>query len=141
MTTISAPASIRAIVRSNPASPTVLAAATRKRPKSSLHAKGFKTACSRSFIVKRPVSFPSLSVTNSFSIRRAAIICLASTGSAGSWRIAKLCVLIIELTGVLESVANRMSLLVTIPTTSPACTTGKPVTRYRSCKTFASDSV
>ena len=141
ITTISAPASISAIVRSKPASPTVLAAATLSRPRSSLQALGFNTACSRSFNVSKPVNLPVLSVTSNFSIRRAAINCFASRGSAGSCRIARFSVDIIAETGVLGSVAKRISRLVTIPTTPPPCTTGNPVTRYRSCKAFASARV
>ena len=126
----STPASTSASVRANPASPTPVAAATRKRPSLSIHAIGFKTACSLSFSVNNPVSLPSPSVISSFSIRRACINERASSRSAGSRSIARFFVDIITCTGVASSEAKRMSRFVTIPTTRPSApTTGKPVTR------------
>ncbi|EAQ05199.1 hypothetical protein SKA53_03249 [Yoonia vestfoldensis SKA53] len=59
ITIMSTPASISACDRSNPASPTPDAAATRSRPSASLQAIGFSTACSLSLSVKRPVSLPA----------------------------------------------------------------------------------
>ena len=53
-TTRSTPASIRRSVRSKPLSPTVVAAATRSRPCSSLQACGLATAFSMSFTVMSP---------------------------------------------------------------------------------------
>ena len=117
ITTRSTPASINACERSNPASPTVEAAATRNRPISSLHAWGLRTLFSVSFSVKSPVRCPCPSVTSSFSIRRCFISAIACARSIGSRSSARLSELIITDTGVLSSLANRMSRLVTIPTT------------------------
>jgi hypothetical protein len=92
-----------------------VAAATRRRPSSSLQAVGFSTACSVSLSVSRPVSLPSLSVTSSFSMRRAFIRLMASSRSAGSRRMARFSPVIITCTGVSSASAKRMSRLVTIP--------------------------
>ena len=128
ITTISTPASISACERSNPASPTVEAAATLSRPISSLQAWGFKTDSSVSFSVKSPVSLPLASVTSNFSIRRDFIRLIAASRSTGSRSKARFSEVIITRTGVLSSEAKRMSRLVTMPRTRPcASTTGKPV--------------
>ena len=124
---------------SNPSSPTVEAAATLKRPNSSLHAVGFSTDISVSFRVNRPVSRPEASVTNNFSIRRDFIRFIASCLSAGSSKIAKSSVVIIWLTGVLSSEANLISLFVKIPTTRFfSSMTGNPDTLYFALRSFAS---
>ena len=52
----STPASINAEERSRPVEPTLEAAATRSLPILSLAAFGFKTACSKSFNVTKPVN-------------------------------------------------------------------------------------
>ena len=66
----SQPASISACDRSNPASPTVVAAATRSRPCSSLVASGEATDFSISFTVISPTIWSAPSTTSNFSIRR-----------------------------------------------------------------------
>ena len=68
-TTTSTPASISRSVRSKPSSPTVVAAATRRRPCSSLQAFGLATAFSMSFTVIRPTQRYWSSTTRSFSMR------------------------------------------------------------------------
>ena len=68
-TTRSTPAAISASVRAKPLSPTVVAAATRRRPCSSLQAFGLATAFSMSFTVIRPTQRYSSSTTSSFSMR------------------------------------------------------------------------
>ncbi len=53
-TTTSHSASMSAIARRNPSSPTLVAAATRRRPRSSLQALGYFCAFSMSFTVMGP---------------------------------------------------------------------------------------
>ena len=142
MTSKSTPASIKQSDLRYPSSPTVVAAATLNLPRLSLQAVGFKTACSVSFKVSKPVSRPFTSVISNFSIRLSFIRLIACRRSAGSVNIAKFSFVIIFDTGVLLSAANRISRLVTIPTTrSFSSTTGKPVTLYRSLRILASAKV
>ena len=67
-------------VRAKPLSPTVVAAATRRRPCSSLQAFGLATAFSMSLTVIRPTQRYWSSTTSSFSMR-----CWCSSRLASSW--------------------------------------------------------
>ncbi len=84
MTKTSMPASMRASERAKPSSPTLLAAATRRRPLESLQALGFSTVFSMSFTVRSPTQRPAPSTTNSFSMRRSWSRRLAASRLTGS---------------------------------------------------------
>ncbi len=85
----STPASISAWLRSKPLSPTVVAAATRSRPSSSLQACGFSTDFWMSLTVRSPVSSPLSFTTSSFSMRRLCSSRLAAARSTGSRTVAR----------------------------------------------------
>ena len=80
MTSRSTPASISRSARSKPSSPTLVAAATRRRPCASLVAFGLSCDFSISLTVISPTQLPSASTTSSFSMR-----CWWSSRLASSW--------------------------------------------------------
>ena len=111
-------------------SPTPTAAATRSRPCGSLVAFGYCSLLVKSFTVIRPRSRPCSSTSGSFST-----LCRRSSASASSLltptgAVISGILVITSRTLALSSVTNRMSRLVTMPTSVPSpSTTGTPEMR------------
>ena len=126
----STPASARLRARLYPSSPTPTAAATRSRPASSLVALGYCSLLAKSLTVMSPRSLPASSTIGSFST-----LCRRSRASASALPTPTGAVtsgigVMISRTGVAGSVTNRMSRLVTMPTSAPvASVTGTPEMR------------
>ena len=101
--------------RSKPLSPTVVAAATRRRPSASLAAFGWAVAFSMSLTVMRPTQRPRSSTTTSFSMR-----CWCRSRRASSWLTPSPTVTTLRVmssvTGWRGSSAKRTSRLVRMPT-------------------------
>ena len=131
-------------------SPTVVAAATRSRPCSSLQAFGLVTAFSMSFTVIRPTQRYCASTTRSFSMR-----CWCSSRLASSWptpsrTVTSLSLVISSATVWRGSAAKRTSRLVRMPTSLPGTclwplpppsTTGMPEMLFSFISASASASV
>ena len=146
-TTRSTPASISRSVRSKPLSPTVVAAATRRRPCSSLQACGLATAFSMSLTVISPTQRYSSSTTSSFSMRCWCSRRLASSCPTLSRTVISRSLVISSATLWRGSVAKRTSRLVRMPTSLPAwplpppSTTGMPEMPWAFISASASASV
>ena len=103
MTSRSTPASISRSARSKPSSPTLVAAATRRRPCASLAAFGLSCDFSMSLTVIRPTQLPSPSTTSSFSMR-----CWCSRRLASSWSTFSLTVIRLSLRHQLVDLLRRI---------------------------------
>ena len=141
-------ASSSASVRSKPVSPTVVAAATRRRPASSLVALGWFTARTMSFMVIRPMQWPSSSTTISFSMRRLCSRRRHSDSVTPGRTVTRLSFVISSAIGCASFSAKRRSRLVTMPTRRPGAppgptfsTTGKPEMPWLAISARASASV
>ena len=142
MMTTSHSAASSASVRSKPLSPTVVAAATRRRPAASLVALGKVTAFSMSLTVIRPMQRKASSTTSSFSIRRWWSRRRASSWPTPSFTVARFSCVISSRTGWAGLSAKRTSRLVTMPTSlPPASTTGMPLIRLAAMIAWASPRV
>ena len=142
----STPAAIKSSARAKPLSPTVVAAATRRRPSASLAAFGWAVAFSMSLTVIRPTQRPASSTTTSFSIR-----CWCRSRRASSRLTPSPTVITLRVmssaTGSRGSSAKRTSRLVRMPTSlpglpsGPGSTTGMPEIEARFITASASASV
>ena len=142
----STPAAIRSSARSNPLSPTEVAAATRRRPSASLAALGWAVAFSMSLTVMRPTQRPESSTTTNFSIRcrwrsRRASSRFTPSLTVTTFRVMR------SVTGWRGSSAKRTSRLVRMPMSfaglpsAPRSTTGMPEIEARFISASASASV
>ena len=80
-----------------------------------------------SFTVIRPAREPSLSTTNSFSIRCSCSISFALSRVVPTGTVTKLSVVMRSLTLRSKFVSKRISLLVIMPINFPSLTTGNPL--------------
>ena len=143
ITSTSTPASISTRARAAPSSPTPIAAATRRRPSSSLLASGWAVAFSMSLTVIRPTQVYDSSTTSSFSTRWRCSSRLASSGPTLEVTVMRPSRVISSYTRSEGSVAKRTSRLVRMPTRRPVprSTTGKPLMRWVAIRARASARV
>ncbi len=138
----SAPASASAWARPLASSPTPTAAPTTSRPALSLVACGNFSLLVKSLTVISPRSRPVPSISGSFST-----LCWRSSASASALATPTGAVIsgigvITSVTRRLWSVTNRMSRLVTMPTSTPSgLVTGTPEIRYRAHSSSTSATV
>nr|KEP23645.1 hypothetical protein DA06_06290 [Georgenia sp. SUBG003] len=144
-TRTSAPASARAVARSQASPQYPMAAPTRSRPSESLVAWGNCSDLTKSFTVMSPRSLPASSTSGSFSI-----LCLASSAAASSELMPTgpvtrgIRVMASRTRRLPNSLPGmkRRSRLVTMPSSTPrSSTTGSPETRYWPHRASSSASV
>src|SRR5436309_5145776 len=138
----SPPASTSAATRSSVPSPTPTAAPTRSLPGACLHALGCSLSFRMSLTVTRPIRWNSSSITSTRSSRCRCMSALASSRLAPSRTVTSfLCGVMMDFTGWSSSASKRRWRLVTMPTTLPLFTTGKPEILYCCCSAITSRTV
>ncbi len=142
ITIASTPASTSASTRSIESAVTPTPAATRRRPRESLHAKGLSLALVMSLYVTSPTRCPSLSTTGSFSILCCCRICAASSRLVDWLVVTSPSDVITSSMARCGSRSKRRSRLVTMPTSlRSSSTTGMPPMWYSSIILSASATV
>ena len=126
-TITSTPAATSFSTRSSVPSPTPTAAPTRNWPWLSLHAAGCSVFLTMSFTVANPRNSNASLTINTRSRRCLCISVCASARVAPSFIVTKRsCGVMIELIKASRRSSKRRSRLVTMPTTLPCFTTGRP---------------